>query len=327
MDGEVSSPNPGGWGGVECTGNRVGDQFHDQLVRSGHAARLEDLDRFAQLGIRSLRYPVLWERTAPNGLADADWTWADQRLGRMRELGIRPIVGLVHHGSGPRDTNLLDPSFPFLLAEFAEAVAQRYPWLDAYTPVNEPLTTARFSGLYGFWYPHGRDYRTFARALVTQCRAIALAMEAFRRVNPRAELVQTEDLGRTYSSPALASLAAYYNERRWLSLDLLCGRVSPAHPLYQSLIEWGITPAELAWHVDHPWPPDIVGVNHYVSSDRYLDEVMDQSGGPTAFDTHEGRPFIDMEAVRACADCPIRVAGVLRDVWDRYRLPVAITET
>src|SRR4051812_19994132 len=261
------------WGGVECTVNRVGDVFFDQMERNGHATRLSDLALFAGLGIRAIRYPVLWERIAPDRFDAIDWSWPDERLRRLRELDVRAIVGLTHHGSGPKRTSLIDPFFATGLAEYARLVAERYPWLDAYTPVNEPLTTARFSGLYGFWYPHGRDYRTFARALVTQCRAIALAMEAIRRVNPRAQLVQTEDLGRTYSSPALASLAASYNERRWLSLDLLCGRVSAAHRLYPSLIEWGITPAELAWHVDHPCPPDIVGVNHYVSSDRYLDEV------------------------------------------------------
>jgi len=39
-----------------------------------------------------MRYPILWERTAPDFL-DADWSWADERLERMRELGIRPIIG------------------------------------------------------------------------------------------------------------------------------------------------------------------------------------------------------------------------------------------
>ena len=82
------------WGVVECTVNRVGDAYHDQLERSGHAHRLDDLDRFAELGIRALRYPVLWERTAPDGRAR--FAWADARLGRLRELGVRPIVGLVH---------------------------------------------------------------------------------------------------------------------------------------------------------------------------------------------------------------------------------------
>src|SRR5437588_6890436 len=85
------------WGGVECIINRVGDAYYDQLERNGHLRRLDDLDLFAELGIRALRYPVQWERIAPNGLGNADWSWADERLERLRALGIRPFVGLVHH--------------------------------------------------------------------------------------------------------------------------------------------------------------------------------------------------------------------------------------
>jgi dTDP-4-dehydrorhamnose reductase len=184
------------WAGVECTVNRVGDQYFDQLEQNGHATRLDDLNLFAELGVSAMRYPILWERTAPNGPKQADWSWADERLGRMQELGIRPIVGLVHHGSGPRHTSLIDPTFAPGLAEFAQAFADRYPWVEHYTPVNEPLTTARFSGLYGHWYPHGRDDLTFMRALLTQCRAVALSMAAIRKVNPKAQLIQTEDLVR-----------------------------------------------------------------------------------------------------------------------------------
>src|SRR5205814_6132181 len=111
------------WGGVECTVNRVGDRYHDQLRRNGHASRLSDLDRFASLGVRALRHPVVWERVAPDGLRAADWSFADASLARLRELGIRPIVTLLHHGSGPRDTSLLDPGSPETPATYARAVA------------------------------------------------------------------------------------------------------------------------------------------------------------------------------------------------------------
>src|SRR3954471_13872921 len=104
-DASVAAPEL--WGGVECTVNRVGTRYFDQLERSGHLDRPEDLERIAGLGIRALRYPVLWERTAPGLLEDADWSWADDRLARIRDLGLMPIVGLVHHGSGPLATNLL----------------------------------------------------------------------------------------------------------------------------------------------------------------------------------------------------------------------------
>ena len=88
------------WAGVECTVNRVGDRYFDQLERGGHARRAGDLSLFARLGVRAFRQPVLWERTAPEGLESADWSWADERLARLRELKVRPVVGLLHHGSG-----------------------------------------------------------------------------------------------------------------------------------------------------------------------------------------------------------------------------------
>ena len=130
----------------------------------------------------------------------------------------------MHHGSGPRHTDLTQTSFAPKLAEFAALVADRYPWLEFYTPINEPLTTARFSGLYGYWYPHARDYRLFVRMLFNQINGIRLAMRAIRKVNPAAKLIQTEDLGRVFATPQLAYQAEHENHRRWLGLDLLMGR-------------------------------------------------------------------------------------------------------
>jgi dTDP-4-dehydrorhamnose reductase len=313
------------WAGVECTVNRVGDQYFDQLERNGHASRLDDLDLFAELGIRAIRYPVLWERTAPDGVEKADWSWADERLGRLRELGIRPIVGLVHHGSGPHHTSLVDPSFPEKLAEFARAVAERYPWVDSYTPVNEPLTTARFSGLYGFWYPHGRDGLTFARALLTECRATILSMQAIREVNPAAQLVQTEDLGKTHSTPLLAYQAEFENERRWLSFDLLCGRVARSSLMWKYLRDLGINEAELDWFLENPCPPDVLGINHYVTSERFLDERTERY--PTWSHGGNGKHnYADVEAVRVCAEGTAGPHALMKETWERYGLPLAVTE-
>lgn len=137
------------WGGVEYTCNRVRDRYFDQMELSGHCNRIDDLDHIAELGIRRLRVGLLWERHE----RDASWRWSDQRLQRMRQLGLAPIAGFVHHGSGPPHTSLIDDAFPSKLAAYARSVAERYPWIDAYTPVNEPHTTARFSAMYGIWYP------------------------------------------------------------------------------------------------------------------------------------------------------------------------------
>src|SRR5215216_461765 len=103
----LTAPEIEVWGGIECSVNRIEERYHNQLTLGGHAVRADDLDRIASLGIRTVRYPVLWELTAPQPGA-ADWLWLDERLTRLRSLGLDPIAGLVHHGSGPRHTSLLD---------------------------------------------------------------------------------------------------------------------------------------------------------------------------------------------------------------------------
>ena len=313
------------WGGVECTVNRVGDTYYNQLDRSGHAVRLCDLDRIAALGIRTLRYPILWELSAPDLDSQTDWRWATERLDRLRMLQITPIVGLVHHGSGPAYTCLLDEQFVTGVAAYAGNVAARFPWVEWYTPVNEPLTTARFSGLYGLWYPHGRDNHTFARSLVNQCRATILSMRAIRRVNPEAKLLQTDDLGTTYSTPAMQYQAVFDNERRWLGWDLICGRVGPEHPLRIFLLRSGISIRDLDWLCEFACPPDMIGINHYVTSDRFLDERLDRY--PSEYWGANSRErYADVDAVRIVEPPQASWTNSLRAAWDRYRLPVALTE-
>ena len=307
------------WGGIECSICRVGDQYSDQVARSGHRLRPEDLDLIAGLGLRKLRYPVLWEQVAPDSLDHPDWTWTDERLGRLRHLGLDPIVGLVHHGSGPRYTALHQASFVEGLARYARMVAERYPWVNHYTPINEPLTTARFSGLYGLWYPHATDDRTFIRILLHEVRATRLAMQAIREVNPRAQLVQTEDLGKTHSTPALAAQAEFENHRRWLTFDLLCGHVTPRHPLWRYLRTHGASAAELHEFEANPLPPDILGINHYITSERFLDEQVECYPAGCL-------PYVDVEAVRVR---PVQLDGLrtlATEAWERYQLPVAVTE-
>lgn len=313
------------WAGVECTVNRVGDQYFDQLERNGHATRIDDLELFASLGVQAIRYPVLWERIAPDGLEQANWSWVDERLGRLAELGIRPIIGLLHHGSGPRHTSLVEPDFPAKLAEYARAVAQRYPWVEAYTPVNEPLTTARFSGMYGHWYPHGRNGLTFARALLMQCRAVVLSMQAIRAVNPNAQLVQTEDLGKTFSTPLLAYQAEFENERRWLSFDLLCGCLTRDHSMWDYLRSFGVEEAELSWFRDNPCPPDVLGINHYIYGNRFLDEHLELY--PPQFHGGNGKhAYTDIEAVHVCSEGPVEPRLLLQETWERYGRTLAVTE-
>jgi len=313
------------WGGHECTVNRVGDAYHDQTVHSGHQQRISDLERFAALGLKALRYPVLWERAAPEVPDAFDWRWTDERLARIRELGMRPIAGLLHHGSGPRYTSLVDPAFPALFASYARAAAERYPWIDEWTPINEPLTTARFSALYGHWYPHQADERAFWIAVLTQIEGVQAAMSEIRAVNPRARLVQTEDLGRSYSTRALAHQADFDNARRWITWDLLTGRLTPDHALWERLAGFDLG-ERLRAIADRPCAPDVIGVNHYLTSDRFLDHRIERYP-PHRVGGNAFMAFADVEAVRVTLPAPGGLEGALEEAWARYRLPLAVTES
>jgi dTDP-4-dehydrorhamnose reductase len=244
---------------------------------------------------------------------------------RLRELGVRPIVGLLHHGSGPAYTSLLDPGFPNKLASFAEAVARRYPWIAEFTPVNEPLTTARFSGLYGHWYPHSHSDRDYVRALLNQARGIVLGMRAIRDITPGARLVQTEDCGSTFGTDPTAPQIAHERERRWLTWDLLTGRVDDRHPLHAFLVGAGMTRDDQRFFVKAACPPDILGLNYYLTSDRYLDHRLERY--PEALRGGNGDlSYVDIDAVRGRSEGIAGPEAHLTEVWRRYGIPVALTE-
>jgi dTDP-4-dehydrorhamnose reductase len=324
MDTNYHLCNPEIWGGIECTINRIGDKFRDQLHYAGHYSRKDDISIIAQLGISAIRYPVLWEaHQSENEDQVIDWHRTSEQLEQIRSHNIIPIAGLVHHGSGPAFTNLMDDRFPGLLAGYALKVATQFPWLEYYTPVNEPLTTARFSGLYGCWYPHERSDKSFARMLINQLTAIVLSMKAIRTVNPSAKLVQTEDLSKTHSSLSLKYQADHENLRRWLTYDILCGKLTRTHPFWKYFISKGIPKEMLEFFLENPCPPDVAGFNYYVTSERYLDKRVSrfprENRGGNRWDV-----YADVPAVRARK--PSGLKKLLEEAWERFKLPMALTE-
>jgi dTDP-4-dehydrorhamnose reductase len=313
------------WGGLECTINRVNNNYFNQFDYSGHYNRESDIEAVANLGLKKLRYPVLWEKHKPQIDTEIDWAYTEKTLNAIREKHIDVIAGLLHHGSGPEYVHMLEDSFVQGLADYAAEVARKFPWIMYYTPVNEPLTTARFCGLYGIWFPHKRDNDSFCRILINECKATVLAMQAIRKINPDAKLVQTDDLGKIHSTPLLKYQADFENNRRWLSYDLLCGKVTQQHPLWKYLLNSGITKDDLQFFISNKCAPDVLGFNHYLTSERYLDENLDAYPAHT----HGGNgkiKYADVEAVRVGHVCPDGPYKLLKEAWERYHLPMAVTE-
>ena len=313
------------WGGIECSYNRVQNKYFDQLTYTGHYARIaEDISAFGKLGITTMRYPVIWERLCPTQTSDIDWSLTEQGLNAIRQKGITPIAGLVHHGSGPKYADFSSPEFAIGLQAFAGKVAEKFPWVNYYTPVNEPLTTARFAGLYGLWYPHKRSDKMFVKILLNEMKAVVLAMKEIRKINPDAKLVQTEDLAKIYSTPFMAYQARFENSRRWLTFDILCGKLKPGHPLWKYFRKYA-SEEELYFFVENVCYPDIIGLDYYATSERYLDENLHKYPQHTHGRNHRHR-YADVEAVRVRVNEPTGIKVLLNEVWERYSLPMVLTE-
>ena len=311
------------WAGVECSFLQVGDRTVDQLTSTGHRFRPADIDLLASLKPAAVRYPVIWGW--PNGRQETDWEWAADRLERLRRHNIRPIIGLLHHGYGPAGRSAADPDFVEAFAAYAGKVARHFPWIESYLPINEPLTTSRFGGLYGWWPPHAQSRQAFAVLIVQQCLAIRAAIRAIRAVRPGAKLYVNEDGGKTYGTEAMRDQIAWNNDRRWLTFDLLTGRVGREHPLHSYLYGVRAVRRGLDSLRDDPEAPDVLGLDYYVTSDRWLDHRTELY--PVA--VHGGnrhRPYADVELARMDGAPIAGFSRCLRETWDRYRSPIALME-
>ena len=89
------------------------------------------------------------------------------------------------------------------------------------------------------------------------------------------------------------------------------------HPLWNWLVQCGASPTELHWFLDHPCPPDVVGLNYYLTSDRYLDERL--APYPASSHGANGRErYADVEAVRVSGYEGPAHHRILEEAWQRY---------
>jgi beta-glucosidase/6-phospho-beta-glucosidase/beta-galactosidase len=250
----ITAPWPGS--------RRTLDEY--ELIRHYRHWR-EDLELMASLGVGVARYGVPWYRVNP-APGKWQWRWADDPLERLLELGIQPIVDLVHYGVPAwLEGAFAAPDFAERLAEYATRLAERYRGrIHAFTPLNEPRITAWYTGRLGWWPPHRRGWRGFAEVLMSICRAVALTSRAVRAVDPGNFIVHADGADVYHAAHPSKEAEAEHRQRLvFLPLDLLFGRVDRSHPLRPWLLEVGIGEQEIERFGDLVEPPDIIGLNIY----------------------------------------------------------------
>ena len=238
----------------------------DEYELTGHYDRWHaDLGLMRDLGVRAARYGIPWHRIQPR--RDAwEWDFVDRAVDRLLELGVEPIIDLVHYGLPSWIENAyLHPDFGDLMADYATRVAERLRGrVHAYTPLNEPRITAWYCGRLGWWPPHRRGWRGFVAVMLGACRGIVKTVHALRAVDPDILFahVDATDLHVT-NAPEFEAAAQHRQELVFLALDLVSGRVRPGHALWAWTLRQGATEADLLWFQQHAVDLPLIGINLY----------------------------------------------------------------
>jgi len=307
----ASVTKPFAWGaGIECSflPHLNVDQFewtqHNRFWRDDFRRARE------QLGITNLRYALPWHKLEPTP-GKFDWSIADERIAGAKEMGIELYLDVMHFGTPLWLKQAAgDPEFPEALERFTEAMVTRYASsVSTWCPCNEPLVLALFSGDFGFWPPHSRKWRGYMPVMSRIVQAVSRSMRAIRRCQPEATILHCDNV-ENYKSrdPELAIEVRRRNLRRFLVLDLLMGRVDRNHPLFNWVTSYGMSELDLDWFRSHPQKPDVLGIDYYPHSDWQLDKVGNG--------VRQRR-----------SETPLGLYGVGNAYYNRYGLPMMVTET
>ena len=291
--------------GIECSAPVIaGGVRRDELALTGHLEHMEeDLDLVVELGITHLRYGIPFHLVA----ADADrfdWAWTDRAMAAISDRGIEPIADLMHFGVPDDLWGIGDPRLPARYEAYAQGFVERYPWVRWYTPVNEPLITAMFSGHNGWWNERGRGDRPFVAALANAAECAVRGSAVIRERRPDALLLQSDAcesfLPADPADPASCDAATHRTEIGDLGFDLTYG-VAPSDRMQRWLVDHGLDEARLAWFLEHGSSEGaIVGLDYYAGNERLVTGAGKESPAvrrglaPLARRFHErwGRPVM-----------------------------------
>jgi beta-glucosidase/6-phospho-beta-glucosidase/beta-galactosidase len=278
----------------------------DEMGSCGHYQRWkEDFALVQEMGIGYLRFGPPIHKTWL-GLDKYDWEFADLAFAELKRRNIVPIVDLCHFGVPDWIGNFQNPDFSERFCQYALAFAERFPWVQLYTPVNEMYICATFSARYGWWNEQLSSDLAFVTALKHIVKANVLAMQAILKVRPDAIFVQSESSEYFHAdSPAAIRPAEVMNSQRFLSLDLNYGRRVDSE-MYEYLLDNGMTREEYHFFLENRMKQHCIMGNDY-----YL--------------TNEHRVSAD-GSTRASGEI-FGYSEITRQYHDRYRLPVMHTET
>lgn len=296
--------------GFECSYPTVQHgKRRDELEGTRHyECWREDFELCKHIGAQYVRYGLPYYSMHVSA-HQYNWSWADQVLPVMRDMGLVPILDLCHFGVPDWVGGFQNTDWPELFADYAEACVIRYPWIRYFTPVNELLVCARFSGKQGIWNEQETSDKAMVTAHANMCRATLLSIERILKHRPDAVFFQSEAAEQVYErSPEARDKVAFLNQLRYITFDFLYGHPPDADILY-FLMDQGMTRKTFEWFMQHgkaAAPHCVMGMDYYKLNERVLHPDGSQQGGVG--------PVLGW-------------ANIARQYFQRYHMPMMLTET
>ena len=268
-------------------------QFHDlrrvdTIEGSGHDVHCAfDYELLRGQGIRTVRDSLRWHRVERRA-GEYDWSEFDAMLVCADKLHMQIVWDLCHFGL-PDHVDLFAENFPECFADFAEAAAHRHSAVSDQAPWWCPINEISY-------WSHAAGTHGFmhpsrpgeAHFIKRQLvRASLLATQRLRAVDERARFIATDPLIHVTTADGAAVRDEEKTEASFEAFDMLIGRSAPELGGARSSV-------------------DAIGLNYYPHNQWNSD-----TGTTLA---------LGMKGYR-----PLRY--LLEDVWNRYRIPIVISET
>lgn len=317
----------------------------DNKVASDHYHHWEeDVELMARLGIKVYRMGFAWSRIMPDASGHPNpegLAFYDRLIDRLLACGIEPLVTLYHFEcpqalvdafGGWKSRQMIDAYVRYAQVCFTHFKGRVKRWVT----VNEQLIATAVPDNTGDTEPDPRmrqknTYQMSYHVALAEHRAIALLREidsdaqigpvvAMQVVNPRS----------SSSEDALAVLNAEEMMQNYMVDLSVRGALSPyaRHYLQREGFYPSVEPADE--RILTSSTPDFLGVNYYFSScarERIepirFDRFPPWSGGDFELC---GNPAVTATEWMASGIDPLGLYVGMRKLYDRYRLPMIITE-
>ncbi|ABR36751.1 glycoside hydrolase family 1 protein [Clostridium beijerinckii] len=309
----------------------------------------EDVALFAEMGFKTYRFSIAWTRIIPNGVGDVNPKGIEFYNNLINELlshGIEPLVTMYHFDlpdALQREGSWSNRKTADAFVNYAKVLFENFGdrvkyWLT----INEQNMMILHGGAIGTVNDGVENiekelYKQNHHMMIAQAQTMKLC----HSMCPKAKIGPAPNISSIYpASSRPEDILAASNQssiRNWLYLDMAVhGRYNPIAWSY--MVEKGIEPTieDGDMEILKGGNPDFIAFNYYCTGTAEESKIEDKEVSTQGGDqqiavgdlgVYKGASNPNLEKTQFGWEIdPIGFRNTLREVYERYNLPIIITE-